>query len=132
MATTNQSSSSVNDFIAAINNPLQQQDALTLLQLMQDISQEKPALWGNTIIGFATYHYKYESGREGSWFKIGFSPRKSTLTIYVTDGFKPYAALLNKLSKHKTGKSCLYVNSLADIDMAILTQILTASLAANR
>ena len=123
---------SAEDFIAALTNTAQQKDALTLLKLMQDISNEKPVMWGANMVGFGSYHYKYESGREGDWFKIGFSPRKTFLSVYITDGFPKYQEMLNKLGKHKTGKSCLNINTLADIDVNILAQILTESLAAPR
>ncbi|TAE89699.1 MAG: DUF1801 domain-containing protein [Bacteroidetes bacterium] len=120
------------DVVKNIDNPSQQQDVQTLLQLMQQISGEQPTIWGNGMVGFGTYHYKYESGREGDWFKIGFSCRKTNLTIYITDGFPQYNTLLKQLGKHKTGKSCLYIKALADIDLTILGRLLTASFNAKR
>jgi hypothetical protein len=84
-------------------------------------------MWGSSIIGFGSYHYKYESGREGDWFLTGFSPRKQNLTLYIMAGFAQYDELMKKLGKYKTGKSCLYVKSLADIDLATLKTLIQQS-----
>jgi len=116
-------------FVAAIADPAARADAETLLKLMREVSGQPPKLWGDSIVGFGSYHYKYASGREGDWFPIGFSPRKANLTIYVLAGFERHAALLTKLGKHKTAKSCLYVKRLADIDLAVLRRLLEDSLA---
>lgn len=86
-------------------------------------------MWGPSIVGFGSYHYKYESGREGDWPKTGFSPRKQNLTLYIMDGFDKYDELMAKLGKHKTGKSCLYVKRLSDIDTGVLTKLVKASVA---
>jgi hypothetical protein len=84
-------------------------------------------LWGNSIVGFGTYAYKGKSGRSGNWFITGFSPRKANLTVYIIPGFDKYQALLQQLGKHKTGVSCLYVNSLKDVDVKVLKQLVTLS-----
>ncbi len=87
---------------------------------MKQITKEEPKMWGNSIVGFNSYHYKYESGLEGDWFVTGFSPRKQNLTIYIMAGFERYANLLIKLGKHNTSKSCLYINRLEDINQSVL------------
>ena len=84
-------------------------------------------MWGPTIVGFGSYHYKYESGREGDWFKTGFSPRKTSLTLYIMPGFNRYDELMQKLGKHKTGQSCLYINKLEDVDMDVLRELVKLS-----
>ncbi len=84
-------------------------------------------MWGSSIVGFGNYHYKYESGREGDWFLTGFSPRKQNLTLYIMPGFAQYDELMKKLGKHKTGKSCLYIKSLEDINLPTLKQLIQQS-----
>lgn len=115
-------------FIKTLKDMDVQQDCLTILELMKGLTQEVPVMWGPSIIGFGEYHYKYNSGREGDFFRTGFSPRKQNLTIYIMAGFDDYADLLKKLGKHKTSKSCLYVKRLADIDLDILEEIIKRSL----
>ena len=121
----------VGAFIDQIDNPIRQRDAKRVCELLTDISGEQPAMWGPSIVGFGTQHLVYESGRELDWMRIGFSPRKAQLTIYINDGFDPYTELLDRLGKHKTAKSCLYVKNLDDIDIAVLTELLALSFAAN-
>ena len=87
----------------------------------------EPKMWGPSIVGFGHYHYKYASGRENDWFLAGFSPRKQDLTLYIMAGFDRYDALMTKLGKHKTGKSCLYLKRLADVDVAVLEELISAS-----
>jgi hypothetical protein len=84
-------------------------------------------MWGPSIIGYGDHHYVYESGREGDWFLVGFSPRKRNLVLYIMPGFAAYAELLEQLGKHKTGKSCLYINKLADVDVKVLTKLVRES-----
>ena len=84
-------------------------------------------MWGDSIVGFGAYHYKYASGREGDWFLTGFSPRKQNLTLYIMSGFEEYNDLLNKLGKYKTGKACLYINKLEDVDLSVLQELVTKS-----
>ncbi len=109
-----------------------QGDCNILISLMKEISAEEPQLWGSSIIGFGKYHYKYDSGREGDWFKMGFSPRKQNITIYIPLGFKDYDLQISKLGKYKLGKSCIYIKRLADIDMKMLKKILTLTYQAYR
>jgi hypothetical protein len=103
------------------------QDCETIIGIMVDATCEKPVMWGSSIIGFGSYHYKYATGREGDWLLIGLSPRKQNISIYFMDGFSNYEKLLAKLGKHKIGKSCLYINKLADIDMRVLTDLVRRS-----
>lgn len=102
-------------------------EAVTLIEIMTKISNEPPILWGPSIIGFGSYHYKYDSGREGDMPILGFSPRKTQITIYFSEGFDRYKALLSKLGKHKTSVSCLYINKLTNIDLKILEKMLLES-----
>ncbi|MCB9418437.1 MAG: DUF1801 domain-containing protein [Ardenticatenaceae bacterium] len=120
---------SVIDFLNSIENEKKRQDSFTTLKLMQDVTGEEPQMWGDSIVGFGRYHYKYANGREGEWFVVGFSPRKQNLTLYIMAGFDNYDALLNQLGKHKTGKSCLYINKIADIDTGMLKELVKQSVA---
>ncbi|MBN2472691.1 MAG: DUF1801 domain-containing protein [Anaerolineae bacterium] len=104
-------------------------DCETLVALMQEVTGEPPVMWGDSMVGFGSYHYKYASGREGDWFVVGFSPRKQNLTLYIMAGFEEYEALLARLGKHTTGKSCLYVKRLADVDMDALRELVRQSVA---
>lgn len=119
--------SSVKKFIESVEHSTRQSDAFTLLEMMEKITGEKPVMWGSSIIGFGSYQYKYASGREGDWLRIGFSPRKSSMSLYIMDGFSQYQSLLQKLGKHKTGKSCLYINKLADVDLEVLREMINLS-----
>ncbi len=115
-------------FLNNITDESIRKDCLSILQLMKDVTKKEPKMWGDSIIGFGNYHYKYESGREGDWFLTGFSPRKANLTIYIMAGFASYGELMKKLGKYKTGVSCLYVNKLSDIDLKVLKQLLKESI----
>ncbi|MFX0030143.1 MAG: DUF1801 domain-containing protein [Candidatus Hermodarchaeota archaeon] len=115
------------EFLNNVENTRRREDSFEILKLMKEITQEEPVMWGNSIVGFGTYHYKYASGREADWLQIGFSPRKQYLTIYIMDGFDKYKELLTKLGKHKTGKSCLYINKLDDLSVPILKEIIIES-----
>ena len=126
---TKPTKASVRDFIAAVENDTRRADANALLKLFAKVTGWKPQMWGPTIVGFGAYHYKYESGHSGSTCVVGFSPRKSNLVIYVFDS-PGKAELLQKLGKHKGGlKQCLYINKLADVDVAVLSKILEAGVA---
>lgn len=118
---------SVLEFLESIEPAQKREDSFTLLALMKEITGEEAQMWGETMIGFGSYHYKYASGREGDSFLTGFSPRKQNLTVYITAGFDDYGALLGKLGKHKTSKSCLYINKLKDVDMAVLRELVQRS-----
>lgn len=121
----------VESFLDNISDNQKREDSYTLLQMMKQATHAEPKMWGSSIIGFGITHYKYESGREGDWFLIGFSPRKENLTLYIMGGFPQHAELLKALGKHKTGKSCLYIKRIKEIDLSILQQLIEQSLQHN-
>jgi hypothetical protein len=123
---------SVSAYIDAIPDAAKRADAKAIAKMMQSASGEKPKMWGPSIIGFGSYHYKYDSGREGDMLIIGFSPRKAANVVYGAIGFSGADALLAKLGKHSTGKGCLYIKKLADIDAKVLQAMLEKSVAAKR
>ena len=117
---------SVEDFINAVPDGTKRQDGFTLLKLFIKITGEKPKMWGPSIIGFGQYHYKSERSRqEGDWPLTGFSPRKQSLTLYIMHGLNDVD--LKNLGKYKTGSGCMYINKLADVDMAVLEKLITKS-----
>ena len=118
----------VEAFLNAVEHEGRREDAFTLLEIMTRLSGHEPVLWGN-IVGFGQYHYKYESGREGDMFLTGFSPRKTALTAYIMDGFSTYDELMSRLGKFKTGKSCLYITRLKNIEQPVLEELVSGSLA---
>jgi hypothetical protein len=117
----------VDAFIAAIEDERKREDSKALVALMEKVTGEMGAMWGPSIIGFGDLHYKYETGREGDWFKVGFSPRKQNLTLYITDYIQKDDPLLAKLGKFTTGKACIYVKRLEDIDTGVLEDLLKRS-----
>jgi hypothetical protein len=123
---------SVAAFIDAIPDSTRRADAKALVKLMQNAAGEKPKMWGPSIIGFGSYHYRYDSGREGDMPLIGFSPRKAATVVYGLIGSTDSKALLPKLGKHTTGKGCLYVKKLADVDQQVLETLIAKSLGAMR
>jgi Domain of unknown function (DU1801) len=123
---------SVADFIAGVEHPVRRADAQTLCRMMEEVSGEPAVLWSHSIIGFGRYRYRYDSGREGVAGRIGFSPRKANLTIYIVAGFKERPDLVARLGKCKTSVSCLYVNKLADVDLVALRELFEWSLAEMR
>ena len=120
---------SVTDFLNSVENDTKREDSFTILELMKEVTGVEPIMWGDSIIGFGSYHYKYASGREADWFLTGFSPRVQNLTLYIMDGFDEYNALLGKFGKHSTGKSCLYVKRLENIDLDVLREMVEKSVA---
>jgi hypothetical protein len=123
---------SVAAFVNAITDPTKRADAKALVKLMQDAAGEKPKMWGPSIIGFGNHHYRYDSGREGDAPLIGFSPRKAATVLYGLIGSSDSKALLRKLGKQTTGKGCLYIKKLADVDQQVLEAMVVKSLAALR
>ncbi len=119
----------VEALLAKIADPLRRADARDVCTMMAHASGESPRVWGTSMVGFGTYRYRYDSGREGEWFITGFASRAAALTLYVMDGFPQYQELLARLGKHRTGKSCLYIKRLADVDGAVLEELVTRSLA---
>ncbi|HLF43450.1 MAG TPA: DUF1801 domain-containing protein [Acidimicrobiia bacterium] len=127
---TKKTTASVAQFLNGIKDEGQCKDSKELAKLMGAITGEKPKMWGDSIVGSGTYPYQTRTGAPLEWFKVGFAPRSRTLTLYIMDGFSEYSTLLSKLGKHSTGKSCLYVKRLDDIDRKVLEQLITKSVAA--
>lgn len=126
---TTRNESDVRTFLANVDHKKRREDSFKVLELMGEITGEDAQMWGTSIVGFGSYHYKYDSGREGDMPLTGFSPRKQSLTLYIMGGFDHYEALLDKLGKYKTGKACLYVNKLEDVDMDVLKELVKKSYA---
>ena len=124
---TQKNDASVEDFLNGVSDEKKREDSFAILELMKEVIGEEPAMWGTSIVGFGSYRYKYASGREGEWFLSGFSPRKRNLTLYIMSGFDDYETLLGDLGKYKTGKSCLYINKLEDIDLSTLRELVRKS-----
>ena len=129
---TRRNRASVNAFLARIKDEQQRRDAMVILRIMQDATGEKPTMWGRSLIGFGSYHYKYASGREGDWFLTGFSPRKGSLSLYLMSGLRHRTELLGKLGKYKTGVGCLYIKRLEDIHLPTLKKLIGVSVEAMR
>ncbi|MDZ4674002.1 MAG: DUF1801 domain-containing protein [Gemmatimonadota bacterium] len=124
---TVETAASVTKFLAGLKDPQRAEDSQVVLGLMRKISKIEPRMWGSSIVGFGSCHYRYDSGREGDMPRIGFSPRKEALTLYLPSGFPRYAALMAKLGNHKAGKSCLYIKRLADVDLKVLESLVSES-----
>ncbi|MCB0240931.1 MAG: DUF1801 domain-containing protein [Anaerolineae bacterium] len=124
---TQKNDASVEAFLNTVADERKRRDCFTLLEMMQEATGAEPLMWGDSIVGFGEYHYTYASGRAGDWFLTGFAPRKQNLTLYIMAGFDEYDELLGKLGKHSTGKSCLYIKRLADVDMAALNELIALS-----
>lgn len=124
---TQRNAQSVAAFLEKVLDEQRRVDSFALLKMMKEITGREAEMWGDSIVGFGHVHYKYESGREGDWFAVGFSPRKQNLTLYMTMGFSRFEELLGKLGKHKTGKSCLYIQKLSDINQDVLREMITLS-----
>ncbi|MCA0457496.1 MAG: DUF1801 domain-containing protein [Chloroflexi bacterium] len=115
---------SVEEFLNTLDDEQKRKDSFTIIELMREVSGSEPKMWGSSIIGFGTYRYKGKSGREGDWMITGFSPRKANLTIYGIGGLEERGDLLTKLGKHTTGKGCLYIKRLSDVDMPTLKKLI--------
>ena len=126
---TKENDQSVDAFLATVEDPRKREDCYTLIKFMQAATGEAPRMWGDAIVGFDHYRYTYATGRTGEWPIVAFSPRKQNLTLYIMAGFDLYDDLLSKLGKHSTGKSCLYVKRLSDLDMQTLETLIEASVA---
>lgn len=118
---------SVTKFLNSIADDQRRKDSFEVMELMKKITKEEPTMYGASIVGFGTYHYKYETGREADWFLVGFSPRKLNLTLYIMTGFSKYDSLMKKLGTHSTGKSCLYIKRLEDLDKKVLAELIKQS-----
>lgn len=118
---------SVTAFLEANTDEKRRKDCFTVLEMMKKATGSEPKMWGDSIVGFGSYHYKYASGQEGDWLITGFSPRKQALTLYLMSGFDNYESILSRLGKFKTGKSCLYIKKLDDIDVTVLQELIDKS-----
>jgi hypothetical protein len=116
------------DFLATVEPEKRREQGRQLLQFFTDVTGWSPRMWGPTMIGYGEYHYKYPTGREGDFLATGFSPRKANLSLYIMPGYQNYGHLLDRLGKHKLGKSCLYINKLEDIDMDVLAELVRAGI----
>jgi hypothetical protein len=124
---TKVNTASVEGFLNKIEDDQKREDCFEVVKIMKQVTKEEPKMWGPSIIGFGSYHYKYESGREGDMMQIGFSPRKQNITLYVGLGADTENPLLKKLGKYTTGKGCLYIKRLADVDRTVLQHLITKS-----
>ena len=124
---TKPTTESVEAFLNTIPDEQKRADAFAIAKLMKQVTRAEPEMWGSSIVGFGRYRLKYASGREGDWPLVGFSPRKQNLTLYIMAGFEGYPELLKKLGKFKTGKACLYVNRLTDVDLPTLKELVKQS-----
>ncbi|MCF6359771.1 MAG: DUF1801 domain-containing protein [Cyclobacteriaceae bacterium] len=118
---------SVVKFLASIENEQQRKDSFDILELMKAITKEEPKMWGDSIIGYGTYHYVYASGKEADWMRIGFSPRKGKISLYLMCGVEHPQEILDRIGKYKTGKSCFYINKLRDIDRDVLKELIESA-----
>ncbi len=118
----------VDAFLAGVADEKRRADSHSMLEFMKRVTGEDPVMWGDSIVGFGSYHYKYASGREGDWPAAGFSPRKQALTLYIMSGFSRHDELMAKLGKFTTGKSCLYIKNLEDVDLDVLEQLVRGSM----
>ena len=125
---TKPTNQSVKEFLNQIPEPERRADCFEVVKIMQDITGEKPTMWGPSIVGFGSYRYKYASGREGDWPMTGFSPRKKDLTLYIMMGFEKHADLMEKLGKHSHSKSCLYIKRLSDVHIPTLKKLIKIGL----
>lgn len=129
---TRKTEASVDAFLDSVTDDSRRADCRTITDIMRRATGAEPKLWGPAIVGFGDYHYKYDSGREGDWFLTGFSPRKKELSLYIMAGFERYDDLLAKLGKYRTGKSCLYLKRLADVELTVLEELVKQSVAHTR
>lgn len=123
---------SVEGFLNSVTDEQARKDCFEILKMMKQVTKEEPKMWGTSIVGFGSYHYKGASGREGDWFIMGFSPRKQNLTLYGLKGFTSHTELLEKLGKHKVGGGCLYINKLKDVDVKVLKELIKQAVKATK
>ena len=124
---TKANSASVSEFLNAVGDKQRRAECKTVARMMREATGKIARMWGTNIVGYGSYDYKYASGREGTWFECGFSPRANNLTVYIISGFSPFASLMKKLGKYKTGKSCLYIKNLDDVDQGVLGELIDES-----
>ena len=124
---TKENDASVEDFLSSMENDQKREDSHAILEMMKNITGLTPKMWGDSMVGFGRYHYKYKSGREGDYFLTGFAPRKKYTSIYIMPGFKSYQDMMAKTGKHKSSVSCLYINKLDDINLSVLKNLINRS-----
>jgi hypothetical protein len=124
---TQKTDASIEEFLESVEHPVRQQDSYEVLEIMREITGEKGSMWGGSIIGFGEFTYTNTTKKENQWFKTGFSPRKSSLTLYLMDEVDSHQEILSRLGKHKTGKGCLYINKLEDVDLDVLKELITVT-----
>lgn len=124
---TQKTGASVGDFVKSIDDPQMRRDARKVASIMRRVTGKRAKMWGSSIVGYGTYHYRYDSGREGDFMLTGYSPRKQALTVYIMPGFSKFGPLMKKLGKYRTGKSCLYIKRLSDVDERVLEQLIDRS-----
>jgi len=124
---TKKTNASVTDFLKSIDNPQMRADAKKVASIMRRVTGKRAKMWGSSIVGYGTYHYKYDSGREGEFMITGYSPRKQALSVYIIPGFSKFGTLMKKLGKYKTGRSCLYIRRLSDVDENVLEKLIEGS-----
>ena len=127
---TKANESSVDAFLISISDEKKRKDSYAIIEMLRKITKHKPKMWGGSIIGFDSFHYKYATGHEGDMPLVGFSPRKANITVYLMGGFHTRQDLMEKLGKHKTGKGCLYIKTLDDVDPGVLKQVIEVSISA--
>ena len=126
---TQRNDQNIERFLDSVEHPTRRQDSFEVLSLMREITGDQGSMWGDSIVGFGDFSYTNTTKKEYKWFKTGFSPRKQSMTLYIMDGFEAYDEILSRLGKHKTGKSCLYINNLEDVDLVVLRELVEASVA---
>ena len=126
---TKPNAASVDGFLASIKNDKKRQDTLEIMDMMAEITGSPPIMWGSSIVGFGAYRYHYRSGRQGEWALVSVSPRAKNVTVYIMPGFSDFEHLMTKLGKYKTGRSCLYLNKLEDVDREVLYELIKGSVA---
>lgn len=129
---TKKNSQSVQAFLNGVEDPEQRRDSKRLASIMREVTGERPSMWGDSIVGFGSYHYKYASGREGDWFVTGFAPRKNSFSLYLMCDLSSMQSVLKRLGKHKTGVGCLYIKKLSDVDEGVLRELIEGTAQAAR
>ena len=114
-------------YLESVSNKRRREDSLVVKEMMEEVTGEPAEMWGTSIVGFGSYHYRYASGREGDFMLTGFAPRKQALTLYIMGGHERYDELMAKLGKHRSGSSCVYISKLADVDLAVLRELIAES-----
>jgi len=124
---TQKNDASIQDFLESVEHQTRRENSFEILELMREITGDQGSMWGDSIVGFGDFSYTNTTKKEYKWFKTGFSPRKQSMTLYIMDGFDSYDEILSRLGKYKLGKSCLYINKLADVDLDVLRELIDAS-----